>query len=403
LKIDPGARTTGLAILREDNLGGTLLWFGEVQHKPGIKDRLDTRRAVRRSRRQRKTRYRPKRFHNRKRQAKWLPPSLEARVQQIIQAVHKLRQWLPLSALSTEHAKFDTQLLHNPQIHGVEYQHGTLYGTEVKEYLLEKYQRICVYCGGASKDPILHVEHVIPKKPRYGPKGTDRIANLVIACRRCNNEKGNTQPQEWYEQLETSPRQLDQIRAQRLPTILRQLKQPLRAAALMNATRWKLYELLQTMGLPVECGTGARTKFQRRARGFPKTHYYDAACVGASTPLEIQLATSYVAQWVAIGRGHRQMARINKYGFPIAHRQRQKRYFGFQTGDLVRAVVPKGKYQGTWKGRVAVRASGYFDVKDGTGKRLCQGIRWSYLQLVQRHNGWYYSQTPVANPQSFPE
>ncbi|MDA8334784.1 MAG: hypothetical protein M0Z41_07305, partial [Peptococcaceae bacterium] len=47
---------------------------------------------------------------------------------------------------------------------------------------------------------------------------------------------------------------------------------------------------------------------------------------------------------------------------------------GFQTGDLVVADIPKGKYQGRWRGRVAVRKTGYFDIGDGTGKRICQGI-----------------------------
>ena len=85
------------------------------------------------------------------------------------------------------------------------------------------------------------------------------------------------------------------------------------------------------------------------------------------------------------------MARVNKYGFPIAHRQNQKLHFGFQTGDLVTAKVLKGKYQGQWTGRVAVRTSGYFDLKDETGKRVCQGISYKYCTLRQRHTGWQYT------------
>lgn len=38
------------------------------------------------------------------------------------------------------------------------------------------------------------------------------------------------------------------------------------------------------------------------------------------------------------------------------------------------AVVSKGKYAGVYTGVVAVRASGYFDIKDVRGKVLAQGL-----------------------------
>ena len=63
-----------------------------------------------------------------------------------------------------------------------------------------------------------------------------------------------------------------------------------------------------------------------------------------------------------MGHGTRQMCRTDKRGFPIQHRTRQKRHFGMQTGDLVRALVPTGKYAGAWVSRVVVRAKGVFDI-----------------------------------------
>ena len=63
-----------------------------------------------------------------------------------------------------------------------------------------------------------------------------------------------------------------------------------------------------------------------------------------------------------MGHGTRQMCRTDAHGFPKRHRARQKRYFGMQTGDLVKASVPQGKYVGTWISRVVVKASGWFDV-----------------------------------------
>src|ERR1043166_8960890 len=144
VKLDPGSKVTGFAVLQES----TMLVLGELVHKTTIKSALDTRRSLRRTRRNRKTRYRepgrlrdggknclgkkreePMPLHRRK---GWLPPSLVAHVQQTTNLVAKLRKLLPVVTLSTEHVKFDTQLLEHPDISGVEYQQGTLFGYEVK-------------------------------------------------------------------------------------------------------------------------------------------------------------------------------------------------------------------------------------------------------------------------------
>ena len=57
--------------------------------------------------------------------------------------------------------RFDTQLLQNAAIAGVEYQHGELVGYEVREYLLEKWGRVCAYCGAEGVP--LEVEHIVPR------------------------------------------------------------------------------------------------------------------------------------------------------------------------------------------------------------------------------------------------
>ena len=62
---------------------------------------------------------------------------------------------------------------------------------------------------------------------------------------------------------------------------------------------------------------------------------------------------------------------------------------GFKTGDLVKAVVLKGKKKGVYIGRVAARANGYFNIttKDGTN----QGIGYQYCRLLQKNDGYQYS------------
>ncbi|MFX0065535.1 MAG: RNA-guided endonuclease IscB [Candidatus Hermodarchaeota archaeon] len=432
IKIDPGAKITGIVLIREQakeeqSQVSSVIWAAEIHHKTNIKTKLTKRRVLRRGRRSRKIRYRKVRFQNRpkkrchvcggntpkkskggrtnycrkhqnqrgeqtdKRYA-WLPPSLKTRVEQTIQTIRKLNTLAPLTAISIENVKFDTQLLQNPEIQEIEYQQGTLWGYEVKEYLLEKFDRECAYCQGMSGDLILEVDHVVPQQPKRGQAGSNRISNLVIACRTCNELKGNTQPKIWGRQLAASANPLDQIRVARLAKITQQLRKPLKAAAFLNATRWRLYAHLQRFGLPVECGTGAQTKMNRLALGLPKTHVFDATCVGSSTSFHLKFRTAYFQIWQAIGRGTRQMARVNKAGFPLTHRMSGKQVYGFQTGDLVVAEIPQGKFQGRWRGRVVVRASGYFDLKDLHGHRLCQGISYKYCRVLQRAAGWYYTQ-----------
>ena len=108
LKIDPGSQTTGLALLNDAT--GEVVFAAELRHRgPAIKHALDQRRAVRRSRRQRKARYRKPRFANRKRKIGWLPPSVESRMANIITWVGRLSKLAPITALSQELVKFDLQ------------------------------------------------------------------------------------------------------------------------------------------------------------------------------------------------------------------------------------------------------------------------------------------------------
>ena len=227
LKLDPGAKTTGVAVTLEGKKGTHVPFLGEIHHKTTIKAKLDARRSLRRGRRHRKTRYRPARFNNRRRKEGWLPPSLEARVNQTLHAVEKLRKSLPLSAISVEHVKFDMQKMDNGAIQGVEYQQGTLQGYEVREYLLEKWGRACAYCGQIHIP--LEIEHIVPKSRG----GSNRISNLTLACHDCNQAKDNKTAAEFG-----------------YPEIQAPAKTPLTDAAMMNATRWRLYDPLKIPGCP---------------------------------------------------------------------------------------------------------------------------------------------------------
>ncbi len=363
LKIDYGSRYTGFAIIKNNK---EIVWLAEIHHRNNIKKKMDDRRAFRRRRRNKNLRYRKPRFNNRKRAKGWIPPSLQSRIDNIKTWVERLNKLCPLTHISYENAKFDTQLMRNPEISGKEYQQGTLLGYEVREYLLEKFKRKCVYCG--KTDIPLEIEHIIPKSRG----GTNRIDNLAIACRSCNQEKGNKTAIEFG-----------------FPNVQKQALKTLKDAAIVNITRWRVYETLIDTGIPVECGTGARTKMNRIKLNLPKTHYYDACCVGVSTPENLYFKTKDVLYIKAKGRGIRSRTNLNKYGFPRGYLTNQKLFFGFQTGDMVKAVVPKGKYRGIWYGKVACRKTGYFDIKSN-GQRVAQGISHKYFAIVQRFDGYSY-------------
>ncbi len=185
LKLDPGSKTTGIAIVQEAT--GRVVWAGQLAHRGQlIRDSLLARRAIRRSRRQRKTRYRKARFLNRRRRDRWLAPSLQHRVLTTLTWARRLARVCPIAAISVELARFDTQLMQNPQVAGVAYQQGTLAGYEVREYLLEKWSRRCAYCGATSLP--LQIEHLVPR----ARGGSDRVSNLTLACESCNQRKGQS-------------------------------------------------------------------------------------------------------------------------------------------------------------------------------------------------------------------
>ena len=371
LKIDPGARTTGLALV--DDVKGKVIWAAELTHRGAqIKKALDKRRAIRRGRRGRNTRYRAPRFDNRRRRSGWLPPSLLSRVQNILTWVSRITRIAHVAALSQELVRFDLQRLENPEIAGVAYQQGSLFGYELKEYVLEKWNRTCAYCGATGLP--LQVEHIVAR----AKGGTDRVSNLALACEPCNRKKGT---QDIREFLKDEP--------ERLARVLAQAKAPLKDATAVNATRWELFRRLQATGLPLETGSGGRTKYNRSVRSLPKTHWLDAACVGASTPEQLCTEQVFPLLITAHGHGRRKMCNTDDLGFPTGHRRRQRRYFGFQTGDLVRAVVPEGFVAvGTYVGRVMVRATGSFALTTQQGR--VEGVPHRFCHLRGRNDGYSY-------------
>ena len=370
LKFDPGSKVTGIALVREAGNTGEILHLAELHHKTTIKERMVKRSAFRRRRRTKNLRYRPPRWKNRSRPKGWLPPSLKSRVDNIASWTDKYRKLVPVTSISVETVKFDTQKMENPEISGIEYQQGELAGYEVKEYLLEKWGRKCAYCD--KENVPLQVEHIYPKSKG----GSNRVSNLTLACKPCNKRKDDRPVKEF---LANDP--------VRLKKILAQSKKPLKDAAAVNITRWAIYELLVETGLPVEVGTGGRTKYNRSRLSIPKTHALDAACTGASTPVVLLSTQQKVLTIKAVGRGRYQRTTLNKYGFPRGYLKRQKCVNGIKTGDIVKANILTGKHSGSYIGPVVIRHNGgqfYIKLEDGTRP----GGHCKYFTLVERSAGY---------------
>ena len=366
LKIDPGSKVTGLAIL----LDSSLIWVAELTHRSqAIKTSLESRRSLRHDRRSRHTRYRQARFLNRTKPKGWLAQGLRHRVETTLTWVNKLSKLAPVKTIFQELVRFDLQKIENPEISGVEYQQGVLAGYEVREYLLNKWERRCAYCS-AENLPLL-VKHIHPK----ASGGTNRISNLCLACEPCNTKKG-TQDIKIF--LAQKPDDLKKI--------LAQAKRPLNDATAVNSTRWALFDRLKKTGKVIITGSGGLTKFNRLRLKLPKTHFFDAACVG-DTP-NISVLANQPLNIKATGHGSRQMCRTDKFGFPSRYVPRFKSVKGFQTGDIIKAVVTSGKKVGTYTGRVAVRSSGSFNVSAVQG--LIQGINHKYCFSIHQKDGYNY-------------
>jgi RRXRR protein/HNH endonuclease len=365
LKIDPGSKTTGLALARvEETKEGEVhhaLHLAELAHRgEEVRERLRKRAGYRRRRRSANLRYRPPRFLNRRRPPGWLPPSLRSRIGNVLTFAHRAQRWAPITRIDVERVKFDTQLLQDPEVSGIGYQRGELAGWEVRTYVLEKFGYRCAYCGRGETP--FELEHIWPRSRG----GTSRVSNLALACHACNAAKGDRTAAEFgYAEVEA------------------QAGRPLRDAAAMNASRYALCDALRALAVPITTWSGGRTRWNRDRFHIEKAHALDALCVG-----DLAGARAGPLRTLAIkatGRGRYCRTNVDASGFPVGYLTRKKQIEGIKTGDRVRAVVPAGfAAHGTHTGRIAVRATRQFRM----GK--VQGIPARFCQVLQLADGYDY-------------
>ncbi|MFK0109832.1 RNA-guided endonuclease IscB [Streptomyces sp. NPDC091217] len=397
LRIDPGSKGTGLALTDEKKeTGGNGrvvavrrgLFSIELQHRGDqIHHTMRQRAGYRHRRRSANCRYRAPRFHNRVAAKGWLPPSLRHRVDTTFSLANRLCRYVPVTEIHLERVAFDTHSLSaGHPLQGIEYAQGTLAGTTARAYLDAKWNSACAYCGATGVP--LNIEHVRPRSRG----GSNRISNLVLACVPCNQAKDNRSVESFLAH-----------RPDRLAMVLDQLKAPLRDAAAMNATQAQLAEALEVLGRPLRAWPGHLTMSNRTATGLGKTHTLDALSAGHLDHEGGDAIVRFPEQVLvakATGRGSHARTTPDRYGFPRLRRSRTKQHFGYVTGDLVRAIVPSGRWAGTWTGRISVRAMGQHSLTTSVGRF---NVRHRNLRLLQRGDGYGYRTRPELIPPASPK
>ena len=296
LGVDSGAIHSGYSVAN----GNREYYNAEVIARDDISKRLSDRQMYRRNRRSRKTRYRKPRFDNRKNKKKgWLPPSLEQKVAVQLNEINHLHRYFPIETIIVEVAEFDIQKIKNPDISSIEYQQGTLQGYNIRNYLLEKHNRKCFYCGKSVSK--FEVEHMLPKSRG----GSNRIDNLTLSAKKAT------------------------AKLKQLPNEKRLFKY----MAHMNATRWALYNAIDEKYANVKMTYGYITKYNRIQADLPKAHHIDAKCI---TGFSMVPSMEQTVVKVKMRRHNRQLHRAT---FSKRHVRKAASLptvtFGFQLHDLV--------------------------------------------------------------------
>ena len=341
LGIDAGYTTVGYSAVTSDKE----LIAGELTLRSDIKRLLEKRRAYRRTRRSRKW-HREPRFDNRGIPNGWLAPSILHKLNSHINLIEKLKKILPITKIIVEVATFDTQKMQNPEISGVEYQQGELQGYEVREYLLQKFNRRCAYCG--KKDVPLEIEHIIPKSRG----GSDRVSNLTIACHECNQEKGNQTAEEFG-----------------YPRMQAKAEKTLKATAFMNIVRRRIADQLNC-----DQTYGYITKHDRIELGLPKSHANDAYVIAGGKG---QTRSDSIIIGKQVRRQNRSLYKANFLKGGKLKRNTVKEVKGFRRFDKV-------KYDNKECFVHGLRSSGYFDIRSVDGSKIGASVDGKKLTFLEK-------------------
>lgn len=356
LGVDSGSKHIGLSASTKKKE----LYVADVQLRTDIVDKISSRREARKTRRNRKTRYRKVRFQNRikSKHKGWLAPSVEQKIQCHLKQVEDVHKILPVRKIVIETASFDLQKIQNPDIHGVEYQHGPQFGFwNVREYILFRDNHTCQHCHGKKKDPILNVHHIESRKT-----GGDSPNNLITLCETCHKK---------YHSLSSEKQKMWKLKRGR----------SLKDASFMGVMRRTFYERLKEMypKIEVQQTFGYITKNNRIRLGLKKEHYNDAYCIAGN--FDARPLTSVLFK-KKVRRHNRQIHKFNTV-------KGGKRKLN-QTPYLVKGfrLFDKVEYQGQECFISGRRASGSFALKTFDWEKVSDGVTFKKLKLLEKRSGY---------------
>lgn len=393
LNMDPG-KTTGIAVTRESPDGAQRAIVGAYEHQHrnrNIHRNLEKRSDYRRARRGR-LRQRPARFNNRanNRAEGWLPPSTRSLVEDVQAIVQTMRRLYPISKIRVEYLRFDTHLMQNPDVRGAGYQRGTLWGWQLREYILQRDHRVCQYCDKpGNKARPLTLDHVIPVS--HG--GPTVVGNLVAACKRCNTKKTN---RSLHDFLTDDPERAAKIQEQ-VDQVM-----PLTSAGRLNSAMPAMLQTIENAGLPVTITDGITTAYTRDQLDISKSHVNDAACL--DLPTEVTNLSRPVTVLKRQSRHSRQSincdaagspshkdfpdySRLPKaqqgYTRPPAHSVGPRRLRGMRTGDIVRLNHHSGRTitgratMGLKESKVRIKDNASVSAKVRSARLVAHAGRWN--------------------------
>lgn len=355
LGVDAGSKHIGLSATTER----IVLYEAEVELRNDIPKLLATRKQNRRSRRNRKTRYRKSRFDNRRRKEGWLAPSVQQKVDCHLKVVENVCKLLPVIKIIAEVASFDIQKIKNPKIEGTDYQKGDQLGFwNVREYVLFRDGHTCQCCKGKSKDKILNVHHIESRQT-----GGNAPDNLITLCETCHKR--------YHKGLIKLPEKIKRGMA-------------FKDAAFMGIMRWAFYGRLKEtylpLGIDVSLTYGYLTKNTRISHQLPKKHHIDARCISGH-PDAVSDGIYYHQKKMRCHNRQIYKAKTLKRGI---RKRNQAEYLviGFRLFDKVR-------YQGKDYFIFGRRKSGYFDIRDLNGEKVNKGsINYKKLRLVETRRSY---------------
>ncbi len=347
LGVDAGSKHIGMSATTSSKV----LYESDVELRNDIVDLLSTRREARKTRRNRKTRYRKARFDNRVKGKGWLAPSIRQKIETHLTVIRKVHEILPISKIIIETASFDIQKIKNPNIQGKEYQQGEqLDFWNVREYVLFRDGHTCQCCKGKSKDKILNVHHIESRKT-----GGNAPNNLITLCETCHTEYHNG--------------------TVKLPQNIKR-GMSFRTAAFMGIMRWALFDRLKESYPDVSMSFGYITKNTRIHSGLSKEHYIDARCISGN-PLAKPLGYYFYQKKVRCHNRQIHKFSIGKGGY---RKRNQAEYVvkGFRLFDKV-------AYQGKEYFIFGRRTRGQFDTRDLRGNKINKGsISYKKIKLVEK-------------------